>query len=342
MRVGRDFNPRSPHGERRICTACSRRARLFQSTLPARGATARPFCRCSQIKRFQSTLPARGATGSSILPGCAQLISIHAPRTGSDIRKRGSSAAASTFQSTLPARGATSKAVGNDSRGVLISIHAPRTGSDHEPAAGYCNLRHFNPRSPHGERRPPSTLVQSCATISIHAPRTGSDVALRQQPCDRLRISIHAPRTGSDVRWDAKKYRYMRISIHAPRTGSDTDGLRGIETSTISIHAPRTGSDLILRLNRPDGDDFNPRSPHGERQVNLPTRLACKGNFNPRSPHGERPLSRFKSSGYIDISIHAPRTGSDSYEFQFLAGLYISIHAPRTGSDPAKGAQCRS
>ena len=34
------FNPRSPHGERRMTLSISsRRQRLFQSTLPARGAT---------------------------------------------------------------------------------------------------------------------------------------------------------------------------------------------------------------------------------------------------------------------------------------------------------------
>ena len=56
------------------------------------------------------------------------------------------------FQSTLPARGATATTF--DAPYVLwISIHAPRTGSD--PDAYRCGggTAHFNPRSPHGERR---------------------------------------------------------------------------------------------------------------------------------------------------------------------------------------------
>ena len=55
------FNPRSPHGERLVATDVSRSAMAFQSTLPARGATIR----CG-------------------IPSEFGLISIHAPRTGSD------------------------------------------------------------------------------------------------------------------------------------------------------------------------------------------------------------------------------------------------------------------
>ncbi len=78
------FNPRSPHGERPPClylegkayrisihaprTGSDQKAResgvpvnLFQSTLPARGATG---CHAvaNRALQFQSTLPARGAT----------------------------------------------------------------------------------------------------------------------------------------------------------------------------------------------------------------------------------------------------------------------------------------
>ena len=57
-------------------------------------------------------------------------------------------------------------------------------------------------------------------------------------------------------------------------------------------------------------DNFNPRSPHGERPE---TAFSARGlrDFNPRSPHGERP-DRGKQLEFSDyISIHAPRMGSD-------------------------------
>ena len=124
-----NFNPRSPHGERRVSMHTSRRRRKFQSTLPARGATRRCSC-CGRMALFQSTLPARGATRRVRLPCAgrayfnprsphgerrkrrqptrtATSISIHAPRTGSDRGAAGCGSRRRKFQSTLPARGAT-------------------------------------------------------------------------------------------------------------------------------------------------------------------------------------------------------------------------------------------
>ena len=58
-------------------------ARIFLSTLPARGATkgAGSFISSSA---FLSTLPARGATSAQVPAGLDLAISIHAPREGSD------------------------------------------------------------------------------------------------------------------------------------------------------------------------------------------------------------------------------------------------------------------
>ena len=56
------FNPRSPHGERQNQAAGLRLGR-----------------------KFQSTLPARGATSWACNPMYHEHISIHAPRTGSDM-----------------------------------------------------------------------------------------------------------------------------------------------------------------------------------------------------------------------------------------------------------------
>ena len=145
-----NFNPRSPHGERLLAAYGFRMAGVFQSTLPARGATDADVLFLCNVE-FQSTLPARGATRVTKAECLDLPISIHAPRTGSDPctkgggadpahfnprsphgERHGACAVADTikrFQSTLPARGAT------DFVDALlmqcgISIHAPRTGSD--------------------------------------------------------------------------------------------------------------------------------------------------------------------------------------------------------------------
>ena len=59
-------------------------------------------------------------------------------------------------------------------------------------------------------------------------------------------------------------------------------------------------------------------------------------DFNPRSPWGERHLQGlFRAYRPGQISIHAPRGGSDLKHDQQQKRIHISIHAPRGGSDKA-------
>ena len=219
-------------------------------------------------KLFQSTLPARGATRAF---GCSEgdkCISIHAPRTGSDQGFKFRGVDDVIFQSTLPARGATYlKGVINGRAKEFQSTLPARGATDFDDP--FDMVEHFNPRSPHGERRL-------------------ADVV----PAPQLRISIHAPRTGSD--WMVNFVRHnLCISIHAPRTGSDVTGnIHPSHTVIISIHAPRTGSDVDVKRFSMFSRDFNPRSPHGERRQNRYVLPRHDGHFNPRSPHGERPNYR--------------------------------------------------
>ena len=80
----------------------------------------------------------------------------------------------------------------------------------------------------------------------------------------------------------------------------------------ISIHAPRGGSDTKMDLQYSNPRRyFNPRSPRGERRrVSSAFRSNIK-DFNPRSPRGERLRLVLLVNRQLDISIHAPRGGSD-------------------------------
>ena len=116
----------------------------FQSTLPVWGATSPPWERES-ARVFQSTLPVWGATVDEPVLSGPDIISIHAPRVGSDgLRRRRQRLR--RFQSTLPVWGATSTDRNNDAS-HYISIHAPRVGSDRnifyysEPKTISCELR---------------------------------------------------------------------------------------------------------------------------------------------------------------------------------------------------------
>ena len=86
----------------------------------------------------------------------------------------------------------------------------------------------------------------------------------------------------------------------------------------ISIHAPLTGSDR-------DHKD-----------------LHCHGNnFNPRSPYGERLDGSTNGSGALKFQSTLPLRGATYYKYQTLADINISIHAPLTGSDRTSGISPR-
>ena len=215
--------------------------------------------------------------------------------------------------------------------------------------------------------------------ISIHAPRTGSDFAVSVYRFVCIEISIHAPRTGSD----ASFWRFLRIfsdnfnprsphgerrfrggahlsawgiSIHAPRTGSDLHLSSALSAFPISIHAPRTGSDSFSCPSARAYSNFNPRSPHGERRSPSRPCWDRESYFNPRSPHGERHCYRKQLRAEWAFQSTLPARGAtradylDSLPLPFQSTLpargatrgtaargggfrRISIHAPRTGSD---------
>ena len=170
-------------------------------------------------------------------------------------------------------------------------------------------MSNFNPRSPHGERPHAVYLPKKGIGISIHAPRTGSDVGADPGRDGQHRISIHAPRTGSDLLRLQKNAR-STISIHAPRTGSDVVRPHWRFQHDISIHAPRTGSDCFWRNGGRRRGDFNPRSPHGERLAGVTTPsspLPFQSTLPARGATPPKP----RRCARTDISIHAPRTGSD-------------------------------
>ena len=101
----------------------------FQSTLPVGGATLTTAIRGAAFGEFQSTLPVGGATCAGLLGADLDVISIHAPRGGSDLFSV-------LFLTSVK----------------TISIHAPRGGSDKGIGTERQSRRNFNPRSPWGER----------------------------------------------------------------------------------------------------------------------------------------------------------------------------------------------
>ena len=155
--------------QKRCCHTCT-----FQSTLPVRGATERLYSGCSYTV-ISIHAPRAGSDNSSSPCRCRLVISIHAPRAGSDLRDL------TVLRLSQ-----------------IISIHAPRAGSDQAaerlwnkyldfnprspcgerpsvPHRGNIGGIYFNPRSPCGERHTRVLMADGSEKISIHAPRAGSD-----------------------------------------------------------------------------------------------------------------------------------------------------------------------
>ena len=151
-----------------------------------------------------------------------------------------------------------------------------------------------------------------CSTypmISILAPLTGSD---KTQPCPQTPYAYFNPRSPHRERRVCRDVYAPLIKYFNPR----------------SPHRERQRCRIwrIMHIN------FNPRSPHRERPSSRFT-LSIMRYFNPRSPHRERRLfwvicwvfSRFQST--------LPSQGATISQSFMYSKINISIHAPLTGSD---------
>ena len=145
-----------------------------------------------------------------------------------------------------------------------ISIHAPRVGSVSTARCRKCISRHFNPRSPGGERRAADRLgqaglvfqstlpgwgasesgIQSARGYRNFNPRSpgGERLKARLIPPAPKTISIHAPRVGSVLCLIRIKLCLMVFQSTLPGWGASAKAVHAAATAMISIHAPRVGS----------------------------------------------------------------------------------------------------
>ena len=177
------------------------------------------------------------------------MISIHAPRGGSDQLGGDRTVKLSLFQSTLPVGGATTRLYTRNNL-TQISIHAPRGGSDSVFVANVLRLQ-----------------------ISIHAPRGGSDE--QQQPRQHLHCDFN-PRSpwGERLQRWSERFSGNKISIHAPRGGSDST-CRGAAASKTYFN-PRSpwGERLASGHTRRSLGGFQSTLPVGGATVDI----YCPGN----------------------------------------------------------------
>ena len=172
-------------------------------------------------------------------------------------------------------------------------------------------VSNFYPRSPRGERRGERQALRLQCLISIHAPREGSDgkefTANKYAKTFLSTLPARGATAGKRRCSPPSDDFYPRSPRGERRIANRPNTL----WQQISIHAPREGSDLSGDVTPNSFFNFYPRSPRGER----PGWFCCRtprNNFYPRSPRGERPVCRCCLVHVPEISIHAPREGSDS------------------------------
>ena len=258
----RNFNPRSPHGERQIATLDSGTQYPISTHAPRTGSDISAAFGAQLANNFNPRSP-HGERRAERVRGDNHLYfnprSPHGerrqfeqhflnrkhfnPRSPHGERRvlNGRMVEAEKFQPTLPARGATKS--GNVSKEYVdISTHAPRTGSDAERETSVATDVDFNPRSPHGERRAVKYLLKAPERFQPTLPARGATISIFSFVASTI-ISTHAPRTGSDInRWkyetDASDFNPR--SPHGERPRNHLVDEYG---EIISTHAPRTGSD---------------------------------------------------------------------------------------------------
>ena len=196
---------------------------------------------------------------------------------------------------------------------VRISIHAPRTGSDTSCPTSRQRHSAFQSTLPARGATMSMSITIYPPSISIHAPRTGSDD-------ERGGIAGEVdfnPRSPHGERHTFRCW-LLRLGIFQstlPARGATRAAQHQQKCNLISIHAPRTGSDKWTAFMSPP-----------------------RGYFNPRSPHGERPVGESVTFTVTQFQSTLPARGATGRDPLVQAELAISIHAPRTGSDTPAAA----
>ena len=160
-----DFNPLSPHGERRWLFSSFRVRKRFQSTLPAWGETINI--------RGRSTAPK---------------ISIHSPRMGRDSLTLRHGDVVTDFNPLSPhgeRRCCSWPPVGY---GEVFQSTLPAWGETRSPRSDR-RRDHFNPLSPHGERRTPrpsGRIPRNFNPLSPHGERQQTHTTFRREKLAHL------------------------------------------------------------------------------------------------------------------------------------------------------------
>ena len=217
----------------------------FLSTLSLRRATTRSTGCRSRPRHFYPRSPC-GERLVDLGQNCGNVRNFY-PRSPCGERPRGSVApwALSPFLSTLSLRRATCNIPIFGRYYWIISIHALLAESDGPWSTLPTDTANFYPRSPCGERPPPSPKFPLVGGISIHALLAESDFAITDLTLLPLDISIHALLAESDRCGFPPKRRHRNFYPRSPCGERLVTFQHPAGLACISIHALLAESDAL-------------------------------------------------------------------------------------------------
>ena len=256
---------------------------------------------------FQSALPLRGATPHGHARDRARNISIRAPLAGSDFASMSKPIISANFNPRSPCGerrpGVKSSATMTDFNPRSPCGERPQRHASHSPRAD------FNPRSPCGERLFSSMYEDGLPLFQSALPLRGATKASENASCNAIFQSA-LPLRGATSSRPVRGTSYIFQSA-LPLRGATRESPRCTCCRGISIRAPLAGSDVESGFRFRSRDDFNPRSPCGERHRFFGS---CEDIviFQSALPLRGATLHLVTLEGGHEISIRAPLAGSDA------------------------------
>ena len=243
----------------------------FQSTLPGWGATRQTEIHAQALQNFNPRSPDGERPAVPSRSGPKLLISIHAPRMGSDGRRRCCVRFMYIFQSTLPGWGATTSRTSSSTPSAGFQSTLPGWGATVVDLAGIVAMEFQSTLPGWGATMGASTGV-SRDLFQSTLPGWGATISRTVATTSSFYFNPRSP--------DGE--RLMREWIEPP--------------DVISIHAPRMGSDCPVDDADAIRQAFQSTLPGWGATARWPSNTPCVTNFNPRSPDGERPKPSWRAS----------------------------------------------
>ena len=212
----------------------------FQSTLPARGATGVAENQNRQHHNFNPRSPHGERRLRTLAVVFGFVISIHAPRTGSDITPPAACYQVADFNPRSPHGERRAR---RHTQFLWAKNFNPRSphGERLETAASCPPARNFNPRSPHGERLlfiGQTGFIHNFNPRSPHGERLPTCVAVSSATPFQSTLPARGATTSSFCVLHSSRFQST-----LPARGATAGVVGAGVASAISIHAPRTGSD---------------------------------------------------------------------------------------------------